>query len=155
MQILTRINTTSRMTNWSHDLCDDILNMTLSIVWELGIQCGYPMDHFILMSGSLNSQTNHLSKLHNLNSMIGHLIAAHTNHENLFPHYCLTTKWSSKSKDTPLLMVSKPDYCLPPGGHTFPVLLVRDPKDPSRHSEVVRSFWVAVGSSFSKPAFWW
>lgn len=50
-------------------------------------------------------------------------------------------------------MVKKSGNRLPPIGHTLPVLLVRDPKDPSRHSEVVRSFWVIVGSSCSKPAF--
>ncbi|TNN50377.1 hypothetical protein EYF80_039412 [Liparis tanakae] len=43
---------------------------------------------------------------------------------------------------------------LPPVGHTLPVQLVREPKDPSRHSVVVQSFWVMVGSSCSKLAFW-
>lgn len=47
-----------------------------------------------------------------------------------------------------------PNCYLPPVGCTLPVLLVREPKDPSRHSEVVQSFWVMVGSSCSKPAFW-
>ena len=48
----------------------------------------------------------------------------------------------------------KPGCCLPSVGSTFPVLLVSEPRDPSRHSVVVQSFWVMVGSSCSKPAFW-
>lgn len=50
--------------------------------------------------------------------------------------------------------IQKPGCCLPPTGHTLPVLLVRQPKDPSKHSEVVLSFWVTVGSSCSKLDFW-
>lgn len=48
----------------------------------------------------------------------------------------------------------KPCCCLPPVGHTLPVLLVRELKDPNRQSEVLESFWVTVGSSISKLAFW-
>lgn len=39
------------------------LNMTLSTLWELGVQWSYAMDRFILMRGSLNSQRQPIIKI--------------------------------------------------------------------------------------------
>lgn len=89
------------------------------------------------MSGSLNSK-------HNVNRIFDDLIG-------LLTFSCCII--AEPQNDSLQFMVEKSGDWLPPIGHTLPVLLVRDPKDPSRHSEVVRSFWVTVGSSCSKPAF--
>lgn len=112
-----------------------------------------------------------------LDSIFEHLTAAHLSPSVLCYHISrkLPT-WSSCSENSKALTIKlffyaletannkccsniwyrkyKAGCCLPPVGHTLAVPLVREPKDPSRHSDVVHSFWVTVGSSCSKLAFW-